>query len=90
MQVVLYTQPGCMMCELIRVYLEAREIAFAERDINADPSARRAMVDEYDSGETPTLVYTSGEITEVVVGFDPERLDLLFDAAGSSDSVASA
>jgi glutaredoxin len=88
MQVVVYTQPGCFMCELIRVYLEAREIAYTERNIGADPEAKRAMVDEYDSGETPTLVYTSGETIEVVVGFDPERLDLLFDSAPSSDSVA--
>jgi len=75
---------------LIRVYLEAREIAFTERDISADEDARALMVEQFDSGETPTLVYTSGDTTEVVVGFDPERLDLLFDAAGSSDSVASA
>jgi len=88
MQVVVYTQPGCFMCELLRVYLEAREIAYTERNIGADPEAKRAMVDEYDSGETPTLVYTSGETTEVVVGFDPERLDLLFDSASSSGSVA--
>jgi len=88
MQVVVYTQPGCFMCELLRVYLEAREIAFTECNIGADPEARRVMVDEYDSAETPTLVYTSGETTEVVVGFDPERLDLLFDSAPSSDSVA--
>jgi len=88
MQVVVYTQPGCFMCELIRVYLEAREIAYTEHDIGADPEARRAMIDEYDGDQTPTLVYTSGDTIEVVVGFDPERLDLLFDSAPSSDSVA--
>ena len=30
---VLFTQPGCFSCELMRVYLEAREIAFEERVI---------------------------------------------------------
>ena len=88
MQVVVYTQPGCFMCELLRVYLEAREITYTEHDIGADPEARRAMIDEYDGDQTPTLVYTSGDAIEVVVGFDPERLDLLFDSAPSSDSVA--
>jgi len=88
MQVVVYTQPGCFMCELLRVYLEAREIAYTERDIGADPEARRAMIDEYDGDQTPTLVYTSSDTIKIVVGFDPERLDLLFDSAPSSDSVA--
>ena len=39
---LLFTQPGCLSCELMRIYLEASEIAFEERDISADskPAAR--------------------------------------------------
>ena len=83
-QVLFFTQPGCLSCELMRVYLEAREIAFEEHDISADLDARRTMLETYDSDETPTLVID----TEVVTGFDPARLDQLLDPAASSDSVA--
>ena len=45
------------------------------------------MTEQLDSTETPTIVIFSGETTEVVVGFDPVRLDQLLDPAPSSDSV---
>lgn len=80
--VVLYVQPGCLSCELMRIYLEAREITFEERDISADPEARRQMTEDYDSNETPTLVIHD----EAVVGFDPALLDQLLDSAPSSAS----
>ena len=54
MLIVIFTQPGCFSCELMRVYLEAREIAFEERDISKDLEARRAMTETYGSNETPT------------------------------------
>jgi glutaredoxin len=86
-RILLYTQPGCFLCELTRTYLEAREVAFEEMDISVNVEARRIMVEEHDSQETPTVVLVDGETVEVVVGFDPERLDQLLDPAPSSDSV---
>lgn len=81
MQILLFTQPGCLSCELMRVYLEARQIAFEERNISVDADARRAMKEIYGGGETPTLVIFSGETPHVVTGFDPARLDQLLDSA---------
>ena len=86
-RVVLFTQPGCLSCELMKIFLEAKEISFEERDIGADLEARRAMTEQYDSTETPTMVIFSGETEEVIVGFDPVRLDQFLDSAPSSDSV---
>jgi glutaredoxin len=87
MRVLFFTQPGCFSCELMRVYLEAREIAFEERDISTDLQARRDMMETYESDETPTLVFLTGETPDVVTGFDPVRLDQFLDSAPSSDSV---
>ena len=86
-RILLFTQPGCLSCELMRVYLEAREIAFEEHDISISAEERRAMTETYGSAETPTLVIVSGETTEVVTGFDPTRLDQLLDPAPSSNVV---
>jgi glutaredoxin len=71
----------------LKVYLEAREFAFEEHNISTDLEARRIMMEEHDSTQTPTLVIVSDEVQEVVVGFDPVRLDQLLDPAPSSDSV---
>ena len=87
MRVLLYTQAGCLSCELMKIFLEAKEIAFEEHNISADTEARRVMTEEYDSTETPTLVIFSGETPDVIVGFDPVRLDQFLDSAPSSDSV---
>jgi glutaredoxin len=87
-RILFFTQPGCLSCELMRVFLEAKEIAFEERDIVADPEARRTMTEQHGSSETPTLVIFSGELPEVITGFDPVRLDQLLATAPSSDSVA--
>jgi len=86
-RVLFFTQPGCLSCELMRVFLEAKEIVFEECDISKTPDARRVMTEEHGSRETPTLVIFAGELKEVVVGFDPARLDRLLDPASSSDSV---
>lgn len=86
-----FTQPRCLSCELMRFFLEAKEIAFEERDISADPEARRQMTDRHGSRETPTLVIfpTGGpdEAVKVVVGFNPALLDQLLEPAPSSDAV---
>lgn len=86
-RILLFTQPGCLSCELMRMVLEAKELAVEERDITKDLAARREMTDDHGSTETPTLVFISENTYEVVVGFDPVRLDQLLDAAPSSDSV---
>ena len=86
-RIILFTQPGCLSCELMRIYLEAKEVTAEERNISTDMEARREMMEDHDSTETPTLVFVSDDVYEVVVGFDPARLDQLLDAAPSSDSV---
>ena len=82
-RVLFFTQPGCLSCELMRVYLEAREIPFQEHDISTDLDSRRLMTETYDSTETPTLVIAD----EVITGFDPGRLDQYLDSVSSSNPV---
>jgi len=85
-RIVLFSQPGCFSCELVKVFLEAKQVAFEEHNINTDSEARRIMTEELGSHETPTLVVFSGEVGEMVVGFDPVRLDQLLDPAPSSST----
>jgi len=78
---VLFTQPGCLSCELMKVFLEAKEIAFEERDISVDLEARNLMMEQHGSNETPTLVLVVGDAEEVIIGFDPELLDQFLSSA---------
>lgn len=54
-------------------YLSARGIEYQDRDVSVDAEAVSDLVHKYQSRSTPTLVI--GE--EVMIGFDPDRLDEL-------------
>ncbi len=82
---LLFTQPGCISCELMKIFLEAKEIPFDERDISTDRDARSEMTEQLSSNETPTLVLFVDGSPEVVVGFDPARVDELLKSSSSSD-----
>ena len=57
----------------MKAYLSARGIEYEDRDVSADAQAVNDLVHKYQSRSTPTLVI--GE--EVMIGFDPDRLDEL-------------
>ncbi|MBV8114962.1 MAG: NrdH-redoxin [Silvibacterium sp.] len=71
-RVLLYSQPGCPPCVAAKLFLKARQVAFEYKDVQADPAALRELV-ELNSQSTPTIVVGD----EVMIGFDPERLDAL-------------
>ncbi len=74
--VVLYSQPGCAPCFAARTFLMSRKITFVYKDVQADPQAFRELMD-LGSRSTPTLVVGS----EVMIGFDPEKLAALLEPA---------
>lgn len=58
---------------MVQTYLSERGIAYEDRDVSVDQSAVQDLVYKYGSRSTPTLVIGD----EVMIGFDPERLDQL-------------
>lgn len=74
-RVVLYSQPGCPPCFAAKRFLASRNVAFEYKDVQADPAALRELI-ELNSRSTPTIVVGD----EVMVGFDPDRLETLLAA----------
>jgi len=72
-KVVLFTQPDCPPCHIVKLFLSERGVEFVERDIKKDPEAVRDLAEIYKSHSTPTLVIGD----EVMIGFNPERLDAI-------------
>jgi hypothetical protein len=62
------------------MFLEAREIAFEERDIS-DAQPRADLLDVYHGTSAPTVVIFTSAGTEVIEGFDPDRIDHCLAAA---------
>jgi glutaredoxin len=80
-KILLFTQSGCLNCEVMKIFLEAKGIAFEERNMTADPAARAELLETYHSRSAPTLVILTATGAEVIEGFAPERLDRFLPAA---------
>jgi glutaredoxin len=79
--IFLFTQSGCLLCEVMRIFLEVKGVAFEERDMSSDPAARFELLENYHSSTAPTLVILTSSGAEVIEGFDPDRLDHFLSAA---------
>jgi glutaredoxin len=80
-KILLFTQSGCLNCEVMRIFLEAKGLAFEERNMTTEPTARAELLDTYHCRSAPTVVIIAAAGTEVIEGFDPERLDRFLSAA---------
>jgi len=72
-KIIVFTQPDSLPCECVRLFLKDRGAKFEERNVARDDSAVRELEQRYNSRSTPTVII--GE--EVLIGFDPERIDEL-------------
>ena len=57
----------------MREYLSRKGVEFEELDVRLNPEALRDLVQTHRSNATPTLVIDG----EVLIGFDPARIDAL-------------
>ncbi|MBP6382520.1 MAG: glutathione S-transferase N-terminal domain-containing protein [Pseudomonadales bacterium] len=69
-RVEIFTTPSCPFCKVLRVYLEARGIAYIEHNVNATQETRAAF---YASGAQGVPVVMIGE--RVIEGFDPVAIE---------------
>ncbi|MGD7043505.1 glutaredoxin family protein [Jeotgalibacillus proteolyticus] len=70
-KVVLYTQPQCPPCEIVKRFLKAYDINFYEINIKEDQKAKRYMLNQLEAYSTPTVVVNEQEI---IRGFNLEEL----------------
>jgi glutaredoxin 3 len=80
-KILLFTQSGCLNCEVMKIFLEAKGIAYEERNMTSDNAARAELLETYHARSAPTLVILTAAGAEVIEGFDPERLDRFLSAA---------
>jgi glutaredoxin len=74
-KIIVYTQPDSLPCEATKLFLRHRKAKFEERSIEADEGVVRELQEKYNSQSTPTVVIDD----QIVIGFDPERIDELLE-----------
>jgi glutaredoxin-like YruB-family protein len=70
-KIVIYGQEDCPPCTWAKAFFKERGLAYEEHDVRNNFKALREMVGRYNSRSTPTIVVGD----EVMIGFDPERLE---------------
>jgi glutaredoxin len=63
----IYTKPGCPYCAAAMADMNARNVPFAQIDVQGDLAARKVMEKLSGGLRVPTIVQPDGS---VVVGFD--------------------
>ncbi|WP_226666033.1 glutaredoxin family protein [Metabacillus litoralis] len=71
--VVIYTQPNCPPCQIVKQFLNHHNVDFDEKDVSEDFDARETLVNKLHSTSTPTVTIDN----EVVTGFNLKRLEEL-------------
>lgn len=74
-KIIVYTQSDSLPCEAIKLFLRDRKAKYEERLIDDDEDLVRELEEKYNSQSTPTVVIDD----QVVIGFDPERIDELLE-----------
>jgi glutaredoxin-like protein NrdH len=72
-KVVIYTQESCGPCTAEKLWLKDNGIEFEEKNIRENPKYLDEIV-ELGASATPATVISDGDRTEVVLGFDQEKL----------------
>lgn len=75
----MYTTPTCGYCSQVKQYLAQREVAYREINVAADPQAAAEMVRVSGQRGVPVVVMDG----QVVIGFNPARIDQLLSARGA-------
>ncbi len=74
-QVVVYTQPSCPPCQIVKQFLNHYQIEYSEKDVSIDSKARDILVNELSSTSTPTVTVDDN----IVIGFDLQKLEELLE-----------
>jgi glutaredoxin-like YruB-family protein len=71
MTVKVFSTPTCPYCKMAKDYLSGKGVTFEEVDVSADAAGRDEMVKKSGQMGVPVIIVDS----EVVIGFDKERLE---------------
>ncbi len=71
--VKVYSTPTCPYCHKVKEYLKQKNVHFTDFDVASDQQARQAMIQKSGQMGVP-VIEVDGEI---VVGFNPAKLDSL-------------
>lgn len=77
MQITVYSTAACPFCQMLKDYLESKNISFTEKLVDTDEAARKEMQTNSGGflGVPFTLIVKDDGTKEAVLGFDRGKID---------------
>ena len=73
-KVTVYSTQNCPYCRMAKAFLDKHSVPYESIDVGADTEAAKKMIDLSGQRGVPVIMVDN----EVIVGFDSERLNVLF------------
>lgn len=70
-KIIIYTTPTCHYCHLAKEYFTERQLAYEEKNVINDMTAREEMVKKSGSLGVPVIEIDG----QIIIGFDQEKIE---------------
>lgn len=75
-KITIYSTATCAYCKMLKSYLQNKNIAYEEKQVDQDPALAQEMVDKSHQMGVPFTVIEQDDGNEVtILGFDKPRID---------------
>ncbi|SFC03351.1 Glutaredoxin-like protein, YruB-family [Bacillus sp. OV322] len=68
--IILFTQPDCPPCKIMKMFLQENQISFIEKNIKEDAASMKELTKKYGSYSTPTIVING----QAIIGFEIDKI----------------
>lgn len=69
-KITIYTTPSCIYCKMTKGFFKQNNVAYEEKDVAADASAREEMINKSHQMGVPVIDIDG----QILVGFDKQKL----------------
>lgn len=73
--VLLYSYETCPWCKKVKAHLAEKGVAYTNFDVMKDESKAQELEALTHQSAVPVLVIGEGADQEIIIGFDPEKID---------------
>ena len=74
-KITVYSSPTCHFCDMLKDWLNEKNIKFEEKDVSSSEEAVKELMDKSKQMGVPVSIIRDKNGKEtIVVGFDPEKI----------------
>ncbi len=73
--ITVYSHETCPWCKKLKAHLDEKGVSYTDFDVMKDESKAKELEELTHQYAVPVSVIGDGEDQEIIIGFDPEKID---------------